>query len=192
MAGTHHVGDLGVVAHAADGVAEVLLDSSDATVKVLVNNLTETAARHSDLEAFGRYGLYQLVMLNDAEVGLIVRISAAAAELLMSSACRSSSRVGAGVLPRRGPACAPIEPRRCQHHVLSNPWGARAALLTPAVTRRRRLPHGGDRPTPRQGPAARGGRGARRGCRTWRTGVAARGRRVVRACSLVSQCTTRS
>jgi transcription elongation factor len=84
-AGAHHLGDLGVVSHCDDGVAEVLLDTNDSTVKVLVNNLTETADTRTGLETFGRYSLHQLVQLTDNEVGMIVRISAEHAQLLMSS-----------------------------------------------------------------------------------------------------------
>ena len=85
-AGAHHVGDLGVVSHSAAGVAEVLLDTTDATVRVLVNNLTETEDTRTGLQTFGRYGLNDLVQLTDSEVGMILRISADAAELLMASA----------------------------------------------------------------------------------------------------------
>ena len=86
MAGAHHVGDLGIVSHAADGVAEVLLDATEATIRVLVNNLTETADTRTGLETFGRYALHQLVQLTDGEVGMIVHISAEQAQLLMPSA----------------------------------------------------------------------------------------------------------
>jgi transcription elongation factor len=85
-AGAHHVGDLGVVSHSKDGLAEVLLDTTEATVRVLVNNLTETSDTRTGLQTFGRYSLNQLVQLTDNEVGMIVRISADAAQLLMPSA----------------------------------------------------------------------------------------------------------
>lgn len=83
MAGAHHVGDLGVVAHAADGVASVLLDATDETVKVLVNNLVETAQERSGIEALGRYRLNDLVELRDGTVGMIVHLSAGTAHLLI-------------------------------------------------------------------------------------------------------------
>eukprot|EP00892_Ulva_mutabilis_P001630 jgi/Ulvmu1/11468/UM077_0011.1 len=83
VAGAHHVGDLGVVAHAADGVAAVLLDATDDTVKVLVNNLVETAQERSGIEALGRYRLNDLVELRDGTVGMIVHLSAATAHLLV-------------------------------------------------------------------------------------------------------------
>ena len=86
VAGADHVGDLGVVTHTENGKAEVMLDATEATVNVLVNNLTGTSDTRTGLETFGRFRLYQLVMLVDNEVGLIVRISASAAELLMAGA----------------------------------------------------------------------------------------------------------
>lgn len=85
MAGAHHVGDLGVVSHSEAEVAEVLLDSTDTTIKVLVNNLTETADTRTRLETFGRYSLHQLVQLTDNDVGMIITISAEQAHLLMPS-----------------------------------------------------------------------------------------------------------
>lgn len=86
VAGAHHVGDLGVVAHAADGVASVLLDATDETVKVLVNNLVETAQERSGIEALGRYRINDLVELRDGTVGMIVRLSAATAHILSPGA----------------------------------------------------------------------------------------------------------
>lgn len=86
VAGAHHVGDLGVVAHAADGVASVLLDATDETIKVLVNNLVESAQERSGIEALGRYRLNDLVELRDGTVGMIVHLSAATAHLLVPGA----------------------------------------------------------------------------------------------------------
>jgi len=86
VAGAHHVGDLGVVAHAADGVASVLLDATDETVKVLVNNLVETAQERSGIEALGRYRINDLVELRDGTVGMIVHLSAATAHILSPGA----------------------------------------------------------------------------------------------------------
>lgn len=77
------MGDLGVVAHSEAGVAEVLLDSTDATVHVLVNNLVETAQERSTIEALGRYRTNDLVQLRDDTVGMIIRLSADTAHLLV-------------------------------------------------------------------------------------------------------------
>jgi hypothetical protein len=86
VAGAHNLGDLGVVAHAEGGVAEVLLDSTDATVHVLVNNLVETAQERSTIEALGRYHTNDLVQLRDDSVGMIIRLSANTAHLLLPGA----------------------------------------------------------------------------------------------------------
>jgi hypothetical protein len=86
VAGAHNIGDLGVVAHAEGGVAEVLLDSTDATVHVLVNNLVETAQERSTIEALGRYHTNDLVQLRDDTVGMIIRLSANTAHLLIPGA----------------------------------------------------------------------------------------------------------
>lgn len=83
MAGAHNIGDLGVVAHAGGGVAEVLLDATDTTVHVLVNNLVETAQERSTIEALGRYRTSDLVQLRDDSVGMIIRLSADTAHLLI-------------------------------------------------------------------------------------------------------------
>ena len=83
VAGAHNVGDLGVVAHSEGGVVEVLLDSTDSTVHVLVNNLVETTQERSTIEALGRYRTNDLVRLRDDTVGMIIRLSAATAHLLI-------------------------------------------------------------------------------------------------------------
>ena len=86
VAGTEHVGDLGAVVHADRGVAEVLLDTTDSAVRVLVNNLAETAETRTSRQALGRFALHSLVQLTDGEVGMLLHIGADAAQLLMSSA----------------------------------------------------------------------------------------------------------
>lgn len=85
VAGTQNVGGLGAVVHAAGGVAQVLLDTTDATVRVLVNNLAETSDTRTSRQALGRYTLHSLVQLADGEVGMLLHIGADAAQLLMSS-----------------------------------------------------------------------------------------------------------
>lgn len=92
MAGAHNIGDLGVVAHAEGGVAEVLLDATDATVHVLVNNLVETAQERSTIEALGRYRTNDLVQLRDDSVGMVIRLSADTAHLLMPGVISKSVR----------------------------------------------------------------------------------------------------
>ena len=87
VAGAHNVGDLGVVAHSEGGLAEVLLDSTDSTVHVLVNNLVETAQERSTIEWLGRYRTNDLVRLRDDTVGMIIRLSADTAHLLVPGAC---------------------------------------------------------------------------------------------------------
>jgi hypothetical protein len=86
VAGAHNIGDLGVVAHSEGGVAELLLDSTDTTVHVLVNNLVETAQERSTIEALGRYHCNDLVQLRDDTVGMIIRLSANTAHLLIPGA----------------------------------------------------------------------------------------------------------
>lgn len=74
-----------MVTHTEGPTAMVLLDSTEKSIKVLVNNLTESLDTNSGLEQFGQYALHQAVLLTDNTVGMIVNISVEAATVLCNS-----------------------------------------------------------------------------------------------------------
>jgi hypothetical protein len=83
-----------------------------ARVQVLVNNLVETTQERSNIDALGRYRVDQLVRLRDGTVGMIVRLSANNAHVLMPGARLLRLLCSSCVPPPFGRSC--IAAARCR------------------------------------------------------------------------------
>ncbi|KAG2495630.1 hypothetical protein HYH03_006230 [Edaphochlamys debaryana] len=78
-------GDTGMVVRVADALCYLISDTSREEIKVFARDLTESDAVASGIEMLGEYQLHDLVQLNQATAGVVVKIEKDAARVLTNN-----------------------------------------------------------------------------------------------------------